>query len=399
LCEIIVIESIGTYLPVWGTVGARVAGDDEDVITLAVAAGSLAIGAGGPASPVTKVVLVSREVPLLEGGNSAALLAGLDLSSSTEVHEELGGAPAVFDAVVTSPPGTLVIGSDLAGGAGAAAVLVGSSGSDIRLLGRVTRSLPVVARDARGSVHDYRDPRLLRERGFSESLAQLGLDGPVDVVAGLAGKDAATLVGRSVPTLPTRGASAALFALAASADGAGPRVVAVEQATVSAVEMSGSGVVVVRDEPRPAEPLRLRKGTEADISVSLAAYERAFDAKLRFEASRCDECGTLAYPRRYRCINCGSEKPPSPAPLPRDAEVYSLATIHLPVPGLNTPYSVVLVDVGDTGVRMLGRLTGAPPGSVAIGDRGRMVFRRVAVRTGVPDYGYAFLPESKEVAA
>jgi hypothetical protein len=29
-----------------------------------------------------------------------------------------------------------------------------------------------------------------------------------------------------------------------------------------------------------------------------------------------------------------------------------------------------------------------------------MVFRRVAVRTGVPDYGYAFLPtDTQEVAA
>lgn len=393
------IESIGTYLPVWGTAGVRVAGDDEDVITLAVAAGNLALAAGPEDAAVSRVVLVSRELPLLEGGNGAALLAGLGLSAATEVHEELGGAPAVFDVVVASPPGTLVIGSDLGGGAGSAAVLIGTSGADIRLLGRVNRSLPVVARDAQGSVHDYRDPRLLRERGFSESLARLDLGGPVDVVAGLAAKDAATLVGRAVPALPTRGASAALFALAALADGAGQTAIAVEQATVTAAELSGSGVAVNREEPPPTEPLRLRPGTEADISISLAAYERAFDAKLRFEAARCDECGTLSYPRRYRCINCGSEKPPSPAPLPREAEVYSVATIHLPVPGLATPYSVVLVDLGDTGVRLLGRLTGAAPGSVAIGDRGRMVFRRVAVRTGVPDYGYAFLPRSKEVAA
>jgi uncharacterized OB-fold protein len=61
---------------------------------------------------------------------------------------------------------------------------------------------------------------------------------------------------------------------------------------------------------------------------------------------------------------------------------------------------VVLVELGDSGVRLLVRLTGAAAGSVAIGDRGTLVFRRVAVRTGVPDYGYAFLPaERVEVAA
>jgi uncharacterized OB-fold protein len=39
------------------------------------------------------------------------------------------------------------------------------------------------------------------------------------------------------------------------------------------------------------------------------------------------------------------------------------------------------------------KVTGAEPGTVDIGDRGRMVLRRVAVRSGVPDYGYAFEPE------
>ena len=33
------VASIGTYLPCWGTPHARVAGDDEDAITLAVEGG------------------------------------------------------------------------------------------------------------------------------------------------------------------------------------------------------------------------------------------------------------------------------------------------------------------------------------------------------------------------
>ena len=32
------------------------------------------------------------------------------------------------------------------------------------------------------------------------------------------------------------------------------------------------------------------------------------------------------------------------------------------------------------------------PGTISIGDRGRLALRRVAVRSGVPDYGYAFEP-------
>jgi hypothetical protein len=63
-----VIESIGTYLPPWGTSAARRVGDDEDVVTMAVAAGIQALDAA-PHVAVARVVLVSRDVPLLEGGN------------------------------------------------------------------------------------------------------------------------------------------------------------------------------------------------------------------------------------------------------------------------------------------------------------------------------------------
>jgi hypothetical protein len=48
-------------------------------------------------------------------------------------------------------------------------------------------------------------------------------------------------------------------------------------------------------------------------------------------------------------------------------------------------------------VRLLAQVTGAPPGTVGIGDRGRMVLRRVAERSGIPDYGYSFSPAAETV--
>ena len=50
-----------------------------------------------------RVVLVSRELPLLEGGNAAVLLAGLGLDPEIEVSERLGGAPAALDALSVGP--------------------------------------------------------------------------------------------------------------------------------------------------------------------------------------------------------------------------------------------------------------------------------------------------------
>ena len=85
--------------------------------------------------------------------------------------------------------------------------------------------------------------------------------------------------------------------------------------------------------------------------------------------------------------------------LPRTGTVYTESTVHVPVPGLKTPYSLVLVELDDVGIRALVRVTGAEAGTVGIGDRGRMVLRRVAVRSGVPDYGYAFEPDALDAGA
>jgi uncharacterized OB-fold protein len=391
----VTVIAIGTALPPWGTEAARVVGADEDAVTLAVDAGRAAIGASGGAT-VERVVLVSRDLPLLEGGNGAALVAGLGLPAGTEVVEQVGGAPAALDQIAGAAAGTLVIGADTSVASGAAAAVIGTGpGLVVERVARVQRSLPVRARGRDGVLHHYDDPRLVRERGVRVALAEAGIDRKAVAVAGLTGKDAAALCEAAPPRLPTIGASAPMFALAwlteSSATGL---VLAFEQASMTAVDVSGGGAALARVEPaaRPLPSQRCTPGPE--IKISLPAYERAFEAKLRLEAGRCPDCGTLAVPVRFRCLGCGSEGRSTLVALPRDAVVYTTATIHTPVPGLATPYTIVIAELGDTGVRLLARLTGAEPGSVAIGDRGTMVLRRVADRSGVPDYGYAFLPDA-----
>ena len=394
------VSRVGTYLPCWGSAAARELGDDEDAVTLAVAAGRAALGDDSHDSQVghvNEVVFVCRDFPLMEGGNSAALLAGLGLADDVPVRETIGGAPAALEAVAAASDGILVIGVDTGrradGSAGASAILCAPNGATLTSLGRVTRSMPVTTRDGSGIRGDYADPRLLRERGLAESMSRLGEPKPT-VIAGLARRDATTWCVGSPPALPTLGASATGFAVAALAEqGLTGPLLAAEQATLSLAELAGGPISVSRDEPaaRPRPDGKLTPGSS--LPISLPAYDRAFDAKLRFEAARCTICGTLSYPPRYRCLECGAEGSTEAAALPRQAEIYSLATIRVPVPGLVSPYTVVIAELGDTGVRTLVRLTGAPPGSVQIGDHGRLVFRLVAVRSGVPDYGFAFQPD------
>src|SRR5437899_9593417 len=85
------LSAVGTYLPPWGSGAARVCGVDEDAVTLGVAAARAALEVAGPDAVVTRVVLVTRELPLLEGGNGAALLAGAGLADTIPVVEQIGG--------------------------------------------------------------------------------------------------------------------------------------------------------------------------------------------------------------------------------------------------------------------------------------------------------------------
>ncbi len=391
-----IVSAVGTYLPAWEVGQGRTRGADEDAVTMAVAAGRALLDGlatepdpAAAAGRVGLVVFVTRDLPLLEGGNSAALLAGLGLNDDVPVVEQVGGAPAVLDVAATAAEGTLVLAADL-DPPGAGAVLIGPSGSAVEVVGRVTRSLPVTSRGRDGERWEYDDPRLVLERGTKAALARLQLGEPPTMIAGLAGKPTAQLSAGRSPSLPTTGASSAVFALAQAA--AGDVLVGTEQASACAVSVTGT-VRSFRDEAPPRAMPATRHTPGPDIGISLPAYERAFDAKLRWEAGSCDACGHLALPPRRRCTSCGSEDGWSLAPLPRVGEVYTKVDIHVPVPGRGTPYSLAIVQLPDTHVRALVTVTGAPAGTVEIGDPGRLVLRLVDTRAGVPDYGYAFLPD------
>jgi uncharacterized OB-fold protein len=390
------IAALGTYLPVWGTPRQRRIGSDEDAITLAVAAGRAAL-ADPPVdtsveTSVNTVVLVTRDLPLVEGGVAAALLAGLGLPADREVIERNGGAPATLDALTQAPAGTLVIGVDLdPAGAAAALVTADSTGLEVRAGRRVTRSLPVRARGGDGVVHDYDDPRLLRERGLNASLEYLQLAEPPVAVTGTSAADGKRVSRGAAVDVPTSGASAPLFALAALPAGTAGTILGVDQATVGTAELTGHGGATVRRDELPARPVPATRPSDGPpIPISLPAYDRAFLAKLTFQAGRGAD-GVLTFPPR-RSAETGEV--PDLVPLPRRGEVYTMTTINVPVPGMATPYSLVMVELDDVGVRVLCRTTACAADEVAIGDSGQMVFRRVAVRSGVPDYSYAFRPDS-----
>ncbi|GLV10616.1 OB-fold domain-containing protein [Mycobacterium intracellulare] len=394
------VLSIGTYLPPWTVRDRRVKGPDEDALTMAVAAGR----AADPDATAERVVLVSRDFPLLEGGNGAVLLAALSLPADTAVTEVLGGAPAVLDQIGNAGERTLVIAADdndLAAGAGA--VLTGDGGASVTPLARQTRSLPLTARGADGARHSYVDPRLQREVGVRSTLARLGL-APNSAVAAVAGVPVAQ-VGGDFDTshavgIPTVSATAIILLLADAIEaGAQGLLIAVEQSSVSAADLAQGGTTprIARDEFPARELPKTRVADGVGIPISMPAYARAFEPKIRWEAAVFEESPGIdtapQFPPRLRVDNAGRLATEYRLEsLPRTGTVYTHTTVRIPVPDLPSPYSLAVVQLDDSPVRVLLKVTGVPAGEATIGQPGSVVLRRIATRTGIPDYGYAFWP-------
>ncbi|MFZ0902725.1 MAG: hypothetical protein WAN71_02350, partial [Mycobacterium sp.] len=306
------IFSIGTYLPPWTVRDRRAKGPDEDALTMAVAAGR----AADPDATAQRVVLVSRDFPLLEGGNGAVLLAALSLPADTPVTEALGGAPAVLDQICSAGDGTLVIAADdneLATGAGA--VLTGDGGATLTPSARQTRSLPLTARAEDGARHAYLDPRLQREVGVRSTLTRLGLSG-TPALAAVAGVPLAHVAG-DFDTSQAVGdpavCAASVIRLLADVIEAGTQglLLAVEQSSISAADLAVGGTVprIARDEFPARELPTARVADGVGIPISMPAYARAFEPKIRWEAAVFEEGPGIdsapQFPPRLRVDDAG----------------------------------------------------------------------------------------------
>jgi uncharacterized OB-fold protein len=379
--------AVATYRPCYESASQRVAGPDEDLVTMAVSAAQPLLDHGRP----SRVVLVSRQLERAPASAPAVIATALDLPETVPFERRLGGAATALEAVSLSPERTLVLTVDLGAVDSAAAALI-EAGEGLRAAGRVRHGMPV---SDLGGLHG--DLRLMRERAWRPAAERLAAGAGAVVVAGIPARVAQGLVSRDgvVPAPTVEGAPAPLHALADLRAADRPaRLIALEGGDGAAADVSELGYQVTRIERSPAVPYPKPPAVATAIPISLSAYERAFEAKVGLRAARC-ECGELSLPPRRLCLNCGRQDATSLVRLPDLGEVYSTVTIHAPLPGKSVPYSVAVVSLEGVPLRLLAPVTDAIPGSVRIGDRGRLVLRLLAEREGVDDYGYAFQPEPR----
>lgn len=375
------IGAISLYAPCYERDGRRTHGPDEDLVTMAAAAASpLAEGA-----TVDRVVVVSGQIDSAPDNAAAVLATALDLGDAS-IELRRGGAPDALDALALSPPGTLVVTVELSSASSAAAAVV-APGTGLAHRGRTRSGLPAATAQ--------HDARLLRERAWRPSVRRLAGDAAPAVVVGVPELAARAL---GTPGAPhpgdVHGAPAALHAVSALV-GTGGTVVGIDGGVASALEVDAveAPTTVLRRVGAVAMPEPPSDGT--DVPISLSAFDRAFEAKVGLKAARCT-CGELSLPPRRLCLACGREDALELVSLRRRGGVYSVVTVHAPLPGRSVPYTLAVVDVADVPLRLLAPVTDAIPGSTRIGTGGALVLRCVAERAGVRDYGYAFQPDEEE---
>ena len=94
-------------------------------------------------------------------------------------------------------------------------------------------------------------------------------------------------------------------------------------------------------------------------------YQAELDAG-RFRLQQCGDCSRHIFPPRELCPHCGAGALRW-TPARGTGSVYSTSTIARK-PDAGGSYNVALIDL-DEGVRMMGRVEGVAPESVAIGQR------------------------------
>jgi 3-hydroxy-3-methylglutaryl CoA synthase/uncharacterized OB-fold protein len=137
----------------------------------------------------------------------------------------------------------------------------------------------------------------------------------------------------------------------------------------------------------PGEPPRR---PEPDAPAAPPTY-RTEGYKYGFTGTRCDECGTVHLPPARVCYHCGAIDRMARQPMADTAATVATFTIDRLAFTPSPPMIAVVVDF-EGGGRFRCEATDAEPGSIAIGDRVELTFRRLYTADGVHNYFWKARP-------
>ena len=385
------IAAVGFYLPPYritaeeyrravgrfeapGILEKSVPGFDEDIVTMAVAAGERALDAAG----LSSLGLLAFATSGTAEGSTVAQALGLEDARAKEIGGSRDAGVQALSAALTETDArreaSLVIVSD--------APRADPSSAEEHALGSAAVAVLVTAK---GGVVREKDAGPRADHRADDVLSRVG-----DAGAASPFLPFLQLLHRAKKEQRVALGDAATFIVTAKSAGDANVARALEGRTAITYEQY---LGFRRYKPPPG-------GTEYSQGayVSLPAYRAEAKARYRLIGDRCTKCGRLFFPPRESCLSCGG-RDWEDAALRRTGKVYAHTVIgrgaapseFLEQQALAGEYATAVVELDD-GPRITAMLTDVDPVKVRIGMPVRMVFRRIYTQEGVTRYGFKFAP-------
>jgi uncharacterized OB-fold protein len=129
--------------------------------------------------------------------------------------------------------------------------------------------------------------------------------------------------------------------------------------------------------------------------MHVARHWRETPQRYRLEAGKCKECGSIQFPPRLVCPECGAKEFET-LRLSGKGKLLTFTIIRVAPEGFGdlAPYAVGIVEL-EEGVRVMGQVVDCDPEALKIGDKLVSQFRRINEegKTGMIMYGYKFVPD------
>lgn len=129
--------------------------------------------------------------------------------------------------------------------------------------------------------------------------------------------------------------------------------------------------------------------------MHVARHWRETPQRYRMEAGKCKECGSIQFPPRLVCPECGAQEFET-VRLSGKGKLLTFTIIRVAPEGFGdlAPYAVGIVEL-EEGIRVMGQVVDCDPEALKIGDKLVSQFRRINEegKTGMILYGYKFVPD------
>jgi uncharacterized OB-fold protein len=132
--------------------------------------------------------------------------------------------------------------------------------------------------------------------------------------------------------------------------------------------------------------------------ISLPSYLNTVEQRYRLVGKRCKKCGTIFFPPRLICFECGHGKMEK-IKLGGDGTILTYTVIAKggaptefdDLQNMAGDYAVALVEL-EEGPKITGQMTYCEPRDLKIGQKVKAVFRVLYEQEGVVRYSYKFKP-------